>query len=101
VTYVDDPVYLTEPFVRSTDYELDLHQQIPPYPCEVVREVERPKGAVPHLLPGTNAFTKEFGERYGVPYEATRGGAATMYPEYRKKLVGATAKKAPAPSTGD
>ena len=101
VTYVDDPVYLTEPFVRSTDYELDVHQQIPPYPCEVVREVERPRGAVPNLLPGTNNMTKEFGERYGVPYEATRGGAATMYPEYRKKLVGATAKKAPAPSTGD
>jgi hypothetical protein len=39
VTYVEDPVYLAEPFVRSTDYELDLHQQIPPYPCEVVREV--------------------------------------------------------------
>jgi hypothetical protein len=101
VTYVDDPVYLTEPFVRSTDYELDLHQQIPPYPCEVVREVERPKGAVPHLLPGTNNMVNEFSERYGVPFEATRGGAATMYPEYRKKLAGATAKKAPAPAVGD
>ncbi len=101
VTYVDDPVYLTEPFVRSTDYELDVHQQIPPYPCEVVREVERPKGAVPHLLPGTNTFTKEFGERYGVPYEATRGGAETMYPEYRKKLSGATARKPPVPEFRD
>jgi hypothetical protein len=101
VTYVDDPVYLTEPFVRSTDYELDLHQQIPPYPCEVVREVERPKGAVPHLLPGTNNMVNEFSARYGVPFEATRGGAATMYPEYRKKLVGATAKKAPTPAVGD
>jgi len=98
VTYVEDPVYLSEPFVRSTDYELDVHQQIPPYPCEVVREIERPKGAVPHLLPGTNQFVKEFGERYGVPYEATRGGAETMYPEYRKKLVGATARKAPGPA---
>jgi len=100
VTYVDDPVYLSEPFVRSTDYELDVHQQIPPYPCEVVREVERPKGAVPHLLPGSNEMVKEFGVRYGVPYEATRGGAATMYPEYRKKLERATARKAPAPATG-
>ena len=100
VTYVDDPVYLSEPFVRSTDYELDVHQQIPPYPCEVVREVERPKGVVPHLLPGNNEMVKEFAGRYGVPYEATRGGAATMYPEYRKKLEGATARKAPAPATG-
>jgi hypothetical protein len=101
VTYVEDPVYLSEPFVRSTDYELDVHQQIPPYPCEVVREVERAKGVVPHLLPGNNEMVKEFGVRYGVPYEATRGGAATTYPEYRKKLEGATSRKAPAPATGN
>jgi hypothetical protein len=92
VTIVTDPVYLTEPFVRSTDYELDLHQHIPPYPCEVVREVERTKGVVPNHLPGENPFLKEFSDRYGVPFEATRGGAETMYPEYRKKLKGATAK---------
>ena len=24
--------------------------------------------------------------KYGVPYEATRGGRETMYPEYRAKL---------------
>ena len=101
VTYVDDPVYLTEPFVRSTDYELDLHQQIQPYPCEVVREVERPKGAVPHLLPGANNMVNEFSVRYGVPFEATRGGAATMYPEYRKKLEGAKSKKPAVPEFRD
>jgi hypothetical protein len=101
VTYVEDPVYLSEPFVRSTDYELDVHQEIPPYPCEVVREVERAKGVVPHLLPGNNEMVKEFGVRYGVPYEATRGGAVTMYPEYRKKLDGAKSRKAPAPATGN
>jgi hypothetical protein len=44
-------------------------------------------------------FVKEFSERYGVPYEATRGGPETMYPEYRKKLKGAVAKR-PAPSGG-
>ena len=92
VTIVSDPVYLTEPFVRSTDYELDLHQHVPPYPCEVVREVERAKGVIPSHLPGTNTFVKEFAERHGVPFEATRGGAETMYPEYRKKVKGATAK---------
>ncbi len=50
------------------------------------------KGTVPNLLPGANNFLTEFGERYGVPFEATRGGAETMYPEYRNKLKGATAK---------
>src|ERR1019366_6376823 len=47
VEIVNDPVYLAEPFIRTTDYELDLHQQIPPYPCEVVNEVPRAKGTVP------------------------------------------------------
>jgi hypothetical protein len=44
-------------------------------------------------LPGTNTFVKEFSQRYGVPFEATRGGPETMYPEYRKKLTGAVAKR--------
>jgi hypothetical protein len=86
VTIVNDPVYLTEPFIRTTDYQLDLHQRVPPYPCEMVQEVERPKGVVPHHLFGTNNDLKEFSERYGLPFEATRGGADTMYPDYRKKL---------------
>jgi hypothetical protein len=92
MTIVHDPVYLTEPFIRTTDYELDLHQQVPPYPCEVVREVERGEGKVPNILPGKNVFLHEFSERYGVPYEATRGGAETMYPEYRKKMKGVMGK---------
>ncbi len=100
VTIVNDPVNLTEPFVRSTDYELDLHQQIPPYPCEVVREVERGKGVVPHHLPGTNMFLQEYGQRYGVPYDATRGGAETMYPEYRKKMKGVMGKNPPQAAGG-
>jgi hypothetical protein len=86
VTIVTDPVYLTEPFIRSTDYQLDLHQQIPPYPCEMVQEVERPKGDVPHILPGANTFLNEFPTKHGLPAEAAMGGAETMYPEYRKKL---------------
>ena len=86
VTIVADPVYLTEPFIRSTDYQLDLHQQNPPYPGEVVQEVERPKGAVPHHLPGTNTFLGEFPSKHGLPAQAAMGGAETMYPEYRKKL---------------
>jgi hypothetical protein len=83
---VNDPVYLTEPFIRTTNYQFDLHQHIPPYPCDVVEEVDRPRGAVPHHLPGTNTFVTEFPHRYGIPEEAARGGAETMYPEYRQKL---------------
>ena len=83
---VHDPVYLTEPFVRTTDYELDLRQQVPPYPCGVVQEVDRAKHEVPHHLPGTNPYSTEFAQRHGIPVEAGLGGAETMYPDYQQKL---------------
>ena len=86
IVVIDDPVYLTEPFIRTTNFVLDPHQQIAPYPCQVVEEIERPPGAVPHHLPGRNPFLAEFPARFGIPVEATRGGAETMYPEYQVKL---------------
>jgi hypothetical protein len=88
VTIVTDPVYLSEPFIRTTEYALNLNQQIPPYPCGVVHEVGRPDGDVPHHLPGTNTFITEFPRRFRIPEPAARGGAETMYPEYRTKLKG-------------
>jgi hypothetical protein len=97
-TIVYDPVYLTEPFIRTTDYELDLHQQNPPYPCEAVEEVDRPKGAVPHRIPGgDDPFVTDFAKRCGIPVEAAKGGAETMYPEYRAKLPGTPATCVAAP----
>ncbi len=83
---VYDPVYLTEPLVRSQEYRLNLNQQIPPYPCDVVEEIDRPKGVVPQELPGTNTFVKEFADKIHVPEAVIRAGAETMYPEIRKKL---------------
>ncbi len=94
---VYDPVYLAEPFIRTTDYELDVHQQIPPYPCGVVQEIDRPRGVVPNLLPGTNPYLHEFSEDFGVPFDAARGGPETMYPEYREKLKNMPVPKAAAP----
>jgi hypothetical protein len=41
---------------------------------------------VPNYLPGENPFLHEFSVRWGLPYEPTRGGAETMYPEYQQKL---------------
>jgi cyclase len=88
VVIITDPVYLTEPFIRTTDFRQDPDQQIAPYPCEIVIEIQRPKGVIPHHLPGANPFLTEFADRHGVPREAARGGAETMYPEYRQKLAG-------------
>jgi len=83
---VYDPVYLTEPFVRTTDFVYTPQLQMAPWPCEVVDEVDRPAGQVPSHLMGANPFLDEFPANYGIPPEATRGGAETMYPEYRLKM---------------
>lgn len=92
VTIVNDPVYLTEPFIRSTEYELDLHQWVPPYPCQVVEEVDRAPGIVPHSLPGTSQAVVEFANRCGLPVEAARGGAETMYPDFQDTIGHITSK---------
>ncbi len=86
VSIVNDPVYLTESFIRTTDWMLAPDQHIDPYPCESVVEVERPLGAVPNHLPGTNTFLSEFPDKYHLPAQAARGGAETMYPEYQLKI---------------
>lgn len=96
VSIVHDPVYLTEPFIRTTDFVLDLRQRIEPYPCEAVEEVDRPAGKVPHHLPGANPFLKEFPARHGIPEDAARGGAPTMMPEYRTNPVAVPAPSRPA-----
>jgi hypothetical protein len=100
VTIVTDPVYLTEPFIRTTDYELSLTQNIPPYPCGVVQEIDRESGEVPHLLPGTNPYLTEFAARERLPVEATRGGAETMYPDFIQKMRTMSPPPAPKPTAG-
>jgi hypothetical protein len=92
VTITEDPVYLTEPLVKTTNMRRNLRPLAPQqllYPCTAVVELaDQPRGAVPHFLPGENPFLKEFGARLKLPDEATRGGAATMYPEFGRSLRG-------------
>jgi hypothetical protein len=57
-----------------------------PFSCIPAVEIERPRGTVPHHLPGTNAFLDEYPTRHQLPTEAARGGAATMYPDYLPQL---------------
>ena len=82
LTYIDDPVYLTEPLMRTSGYVLDPQQQLEPFPCEPVEEVVRPEGVVPHHLPGTNKDIQEFPAKYGLPAATAMGGAETMYPGF-------------------
>jgi hypothetical protein len=93
ITIAYDPIYLSAPMIRASEYRLMLGMQIPPYPCTVVEEIDRPSGVVPHYLPGKNPFLEEFGKKYNLPTEATLGGAATMYPELARKLIRAANKK--------
>ena len=73
-------MFLTEPLVRSDNWYLDPGPALGMFGCEYAAEVPKPEGTVPHHLPGANPNLREFAEWYGLPFEATRGGAETLYP---------------------
>lgn len=87
---IEDPVYLTEPFVVSRSWQLDPTENMARVPAPCVPEAELPglkgEGDVPHYLPGKNPFVNDVTKMYNIPVEAVMGGADTMYPEFRKKL---------------
>jgi len=86
MVFIDDPVYLTEPMVRTSDFVENKRQVIAPYPCYPVVEIDRPSGTVPSMLWEQNTFLPEFSRKFGIPFDATRGGAETMFPEFQEKL---------------
>jgi hypothetical protein len=88
VTVVKDPVYLTEPFVRTSNWVADPGFQLSPFSCIPTVEIERARDEIPHHLPGANPYLTEFAAEHGLPVEAARGGAATMYPEYLARIGG-------------
>jgi hypothetical protein len=85
-------MYLTEPFVRTSNWVADPGFQLSPFSCIPTVEIERARDEVPHHLPGTNQYLSEFAGKHGLPVDATRGGAETMYPEYLARMRGATAR---------
>jgi hypothetical protein len=87
VTIVDDPIYLTETFIRTSNWILGTAVSFSPMNCIPSNEVWHPKGFVAHHLPGTNPWLLEYASRYGIPVEATRGKAEAMYPEYLLKMA--------------
>jgi len=88
VFMIDDPVYLTEPYIRSRQAAYRPQQGgFPVFPCETVDIIAREQGEVPHHLPGANPDLVQYAQRYGLPQEAARGGAETMYPEYMETLA--------------
>jgi glyoxylase-like metal-dependent hydrolase (beta-lactamase superfamily II) len=91
VTVVNDPVFLSEPFVRTTNFVLSLAANANAWgscaPQQTVDELPgAPKGYVPHHLPDDIAHVQEFVSKTGVPPDGARGGAETLYPEYALTL---------------
>jgi len=88
---IEDPAYLTEPFVVSRSWQIDPTANINRVSAPCVPEAELPglqgEGTVPHQLPGKNPFINEMTRMYNLPVDAVLGGAKTMYPEYRKTFT--------------
>lgn len=86
VIMVDDPIYLSEPWVETLTFQLDVHTQLQLEPC--TSSFDENGGSdphfVPHYLPGKNPYLTEWLEDAPwIPAGAAEGGAATLYPEYR------------------
>jgi hypothetical protein len=88
-----DPVYLTEPLVKSHDFvrsTRELAAQTWLWVCEPVVEIAtRTPGDVPAYMPGEHPFHDEFSRRHGIPLIGVLGGPQTMYPEFQKVLQSA------------
>jgi hypothetical protein len=87
----EDPIFLQEPLVKTTNLTLDVATTPNQYQawlfCQADDEVPgRDPAYVPHYLPGQNPYLTEFATKYGLPVPPTRGGAETMYPEYMDKI---------------
>ncbi len=82
ISMVEDPVYLSEPVIKTNGFLRQSRDDMQPYPCDYVVEILRPRGQIPHYLPGTNNPSKEFADANKLPVEAVRGGADTALPEF-------------------
>jgi hypothetical protein len=98
VFIINDPLYLTAPYIRASSWIFDPTQIIPPFPCEISPDgTIIAAGKVPSFMPGKNDILADFATEYGIPLEAALGGEETLYPEYIKKMK--TMKVAPRTST--
>jgi hypothetical protein len=98
--FVYDPLYLTEPLVKSADFiaagvntaefsvaPADSNDNEFFALCFPREEIARDDfHTVPFYLAGENPFVGERAEHLGIPVEATLGGAATALPEYKERL---------------
>ena len=82
----EDPLDLTAPLVRPSTFRRDPNLTGPALqPFEVAEELPSlEKGQVPAYPLGTRH--PEYAAKHHLPFEASQGGAHTMYPEYARRL---------------
>ena len=89
-TIIYDPVYLAEPYIRTSPmFVNDPAMPMDPYPCEEATETAVERGRVPHFLPGKSplpGLNPNLTDAFRTPLEPRLGGPATMYPEYIAKI---------------
>ena len=92
VTVVNDPVFLSEPEVRSNDYArqpVDHGAWL--YACDDGEQIlDRPDDFVPHYLFGKQPYAREFSQKYKLPLMASLAGQASVYPEFLERATKAT-----------
>ena len=87
-----DPVYLSEPLVKTTIYRLQARPNVAAWPCRPAVEIPRPKGLVPHNAMGDHEVAVEYAKRHGLPLEGVRGGAHTALPEFAEAIAASAAR---------
>jgi glyoxylase-like metal-dependent hydrolase (beta-lactamase superfamily II) len=95
VSIVNDPVYLSEPFIRTTNYVASPTANANAWgscgPAQITDELPgRGKGEVPHYLPGDEAHIRKFLADTGIPDAGIRTGAVSLYPEFAAALRAGT-----------
>jgi hypothetical protein len=86
---IEDADHLAEPLLLSKTFQVSPNA-VPAVgpPCISTFEGVEPGASVPHFLPEKNPFVDEMTKKFGVPKDAVIGMPETLYPEYRKKMVG-------------
>ena len=86
VYMISDPVYLTEPLVKTNGFRLRLNGVVQPYPCESVDEVIRADGRGAKSPAGHEPrLRRNFAKKHHLPSEGVKGGAETALPEFMRR----------------
>jgi|SoiMethySBSTD1v2_1073268.scaffolds.fasta_scaffold00155_24 cyclase len=85
---ISDPVFLSEPLVRTTDfYRQPIDHQSWLFPCDDGEQIlGRAPDDVPNYAFGQNPFVGEYSKKHQMPAIGQLGGVATMYPEIEARL---------------